>query len=236
MSCARRERDLALLAGGDLPDRRGERLRAHLAQCRQCQETLAALRAQRASLAALRDEAFESAALAALQVRVLAGVEAQGRGRPLWRLAPLVVGICVVLAAVVVMLRRPTAPPAGRATNVPGARQQIASMTPTPPAPAVPASQPSALTVAPVPPPTPHRAVLARRPSSVAARVEAAPALSPEDADQLARAVVLVSQIKRVSDWPPAQPPRPPSDTGLVQLATDDPNVVIYWQIDSNGG
>jgi hypothetical protein len=63
--------------------------------------------------------------------------------------------------------------------------------------------------------------------------------LSPEDADQLARALVYVSQLDGV---PPA--PNEPSEaeeaakppTALVRLATQDPNVVIYWQFDSNGG
>jgi hypothetical protein len=63
--------------------------------------------------------------------------------------------------------------------------------------------------------------------------------LSPEDADRLAQALVYVSKLDGV---PPM--PEEPSETDheakpaapLIRLATDDPNVVIYWQIDSNGG
>jgi hypothetical protein len=64
---------------------------------------------------------------------------------------------------------------------------------------------------------------------------QAIPTLSPEDADQLARAVVALSKIRRFSD---AEKPMPaePAVAGQVVLATSDPNVVIYWQLASNGG
>jgi hypothetical protein len=63
--------------------------------------------------------------------------------------------------------------------------------------------------------------------------------LSPADADRLAQALVYVSKLDGV---PPVL--EEPSETDrdakpaapLIRLATDDPNVVIYWQIDSNGG
>jgi hypothetical protein len=61
------------------------------------------------------------------------------------------------------------------------------------------------------------------------------PALSPDDADQLARAVVVVSRIESVSDAV-REPPPPPSPTALVRWATADPNVVIYWRLESDGG
>jgi hypothetical protein len=61
------------------------------------------------------------------------------------------------------------------------------------------------------------------------------PELSPDDADQLARAVVAVSRIRRVTDRPrePLAEPLPPA---VVRLSTSDPGVVIYWQLDSKGG
>jgi hypothetical protein len=61
------------------------------------------------------------------------------------------------------------------------------------------------------------------------------PELSPEDASQLARALVGVSRIRRLRDRPPAAlvEPFPPA---MVRLETPDPGVVIYWQLDSNGG
>ena len=62
-----------------------------------------------------------------------------------------------------------------------------------------------------------------------------APTLSPEDADQLARALVAVSRIRRLSDWRAGAPAAPSSPT-VVRLETLDPDVVIYWQLDANGG
>ena len=59
------------------------------------------------------------------------------------------------------------------------------------------------------------------------------PALSPDDADQLARAVVAIARIERV-DEAPADPE--PSPTTLMRLATADPDVVIYWQLEPSGG
>jgi hypothetical protein len=61
------------------------------------------------------------------------------------------------------------------------------------------------------------------------------PHLSPDDADQLARAVVAVSRIRRLSDEPPAARDDR-SAPAMVRLETPDPDVVIYWQLDSNGG
>jgi hypothetical protein len=60
------------------------------------------------------------------------------------------------------------------------------------------------------------------------------PTLSADDADQLARAVVAIARIERVDEVPvDAEPsPEPP----LMRLATADPDVVIYWQLEPNGG
>ncbi len=63
----------------------------------------------------------------------------------------------------------------------------------------------------------------------------AVPGLSPEDADQLARAVVAVSRVRRLPEEPSTAPAEP-LPAALVRLETSDPGVVIYWQLDSNGG
>jgi hypothetical protein len=59
------------------------------------------------------------------------------------------------------------------------------------------------------------------------------PALSPDDADQLARAVVAIARIERVDEAPTDAEPSP---TPLMRLATADPDVVIYWQLEPSGG
>ena len=67
------------------------------------------------------------------------------------------------------------------------------------------------------------------------ARTARVPLLSREDADQLARAVVAVSEIRSAHDRP-AEPDPLPEAPPLMRLASTDPNVVIYWQLDPNGG
>jgi hypothetical protein len=60
--------------------------------------------------------------------------------------------------------------------------------------------------------------------------------LSPDEADQLARAVVAVSKIASLSDLRRREEPEgEPSSGPFARLATDDPDVVIYWQLDAIG-
>ena len=63
----------------------------------------------------------------------------------------------------------------------------------------------------------------------------AVPTLSPDDADQLARAVVAIAGIRRVDDIRLEVEPSP-APAPLMRLATADPDVVIYWQLEPNGG
>jgi hypothetical protein len=58
--------------------------------------------------------------------------------------------------------------------------------------------------------------------------------LTAAEADQLARALVAVSRIERLSDVDRELPAAP--ETPLVRIATDDPNVVIYWRLEPSGG
>ena len=70
---------------------------------------------------------------------------------------------------------------------------------------------------------------------------EALSALPPKERtvialrDIEARAIVAVSKIRLLSDVEKPMPAEP-AVAGQVVLATSDPNAVIYWQLDSNGG
>ncbi len=66
-------------------------------------------------------------------------------------------------------------------------------------------------------------------------RPSVVPALSPDDADQLARAVVAIARVQRVDEVPLDAEPSP-APAPLMRLATTDPDVVIYWQLEPNGG
>jgi hypothetical protein len=60
-------------------------------------------------------------------------------------------------------------------------------------------------------------------------------ALSPEDADQLAQAALAMSRIRSVEEAlrkPVSTDPQPV----VVRLETPNPDVLIYWRLDSNGG
>ena len=83
----------------------------------------------------------------------------------------------------------------------------------------------------PAPPPVSPRMEQARR--GPGNRPSVVPALSPDDADQLARAVVAIARIDRLDEAPLDAEPSP---TPLVRLATADPDVVIYWQLEPSGG
>jgi hypothetical protein len=66
-------------------------------------------------------------------------------------------------------------------------------------------------------------------------RPSVVPALSPDDADQLARAIVAIARIERVDEAPIDAEPSP-APAPLMRLATADPDVVIYWQLEPSGG
>jgi anti-sigma factor RsiW len=85
----------------------------------------------------------------------------------------------------------------------------------------------------PAPPPVSPRMEQARR--GPAKRPSVVPALSPDDADQLARAVVAIARIGRVDEAPIETEPSPAA-AALMRLATADPDVVIYWQLEPSGG
>jgi anti-sigma factor RsiW len=241
MTCEQCERDLALAVKGDLPEREQARLNQHLRQCPRCQDFLQGLQESQRKLKDLADEPLEDAALAAVRTRVLAALHESAR-RPVvvpawgWMFAASLVVAALGLAMVVWR----TTPQASRRT---------AGFLPSPPAPSrasvAPAVPVETSGAAPTRrPPAGAASLPSRRPSTVrpapavsqgrepkTARV--VPELSPDDAEQLARAVVAVSRMHRLEEPAPAGEPSPGA---VVRLQTSDPGVVIYWQLDSNGG
>jgi len=241
MKCEQYDLDLALHAEGDLRLHEAARLERHLQACVRCRELLRALRDSQRTLKAIATEPLEEAALATVRQRVLAGLgnpASTPRTLPAWgwalaaSLAVLAVGLAFVWRT------KPTAPgpPSGLAAASAAAKPRPAVSTPalatvatrTPHSPEGAEAQP------PVRPSTarPIRGVSRGMELEAA---QPAPTLSPEDADQLARALVAVSRIRRLSDWRAGAPAAPSSPT-VVRLETLDPDVVIYWQLDANGG
>jgi Putative zinc-finger len=252
MTCERYDRGLALYVEGDLPRKEAARLERHLQRCPRCQGFLKGLRDSQRGLEALAAEPIEAGALVEVRERVLAvlgGLTESGRRVPTrrnhpprraWGLA-LAAGLGLVAFGLAFVLRtRPTAP---RQTTGLVAASPTAHLGP---APAHPPVQPPAVTAVrrspeeASAPPSERRSTVRPAPSVSQGMepdpVRPPPTLSPEDADQLARAVVAVSRIRRLSDRPASVPVSVASPAALVRLETPDPSVVIYWQLESNGG
>jgi hypothetical protein len=231
MSCERYEHKLALHVEADLAPDEAVTLERHLLACERCRALLRGLEDSQRQLKGLADEPFDEEALLSLRLRIQAaatrGAGPAGFGRHwLWAAA---VGALVVALAVGILLRRPAASP------LPSQVQHAASSAPE----AQPRNiveRPTRLAAdgtdgTPMPGSTGHgdRSVSWGRRST--SRVVP---LTREEADQLARAVVVVSRSQHL----PRPAPVPDTEPGMnvVILGTADPRVVIYWQVDSNGG
>jgi len=217
MSCRGRERLLSLHVEGDLPERDAVVLEAHLEECESCRTFLGELRASQSTLKELYAEPLDEHALAGARLRV----RSAGKERPERSPVVLYGAIAASLIAAIggsVWLRE-------RAARLPGTRLVAAVPSPAPS---------SATTTAEHGP----RAVSRPRPASAAPVVDVpkpVAALSPEDADQLARAVLAVSRIESVEEAT-VHTAAPSDRPSLVRLATSDPDIVIYWQLESDGG
>jgi anti-sigma factor RsiW len=217
----------------DLLDADVAAVEAHLGACPACRSFLASLRASQAWVKDLAAEEIDAEALAVTRVRTIVAAARARRSRrprrvPAW--AAIAAAVVLAVGALVwFALVSKTEPP--RTVALPPARSASPAIAlPAIAAPVV-ASR-SARSTLPGPAavsPRMERAHVRRgtdRPSVV-------PTLSPDDADQLARAVVAIARIRRVDEAPADDEPSP---APLMRLATADPDVVIYWQLEPNGG
>lgn len=235
MTCARFEEQLALYVENDLPPVETAEVDEHLADCSACRGFLEEMRASQFLLKDLADEAIPEAALATLRARVVVSPPQGIQHRLAW-LGALAAGLAAVaIASMVTMPRGCVAiPPA----HPPERLAQTSAPSPMTVAPWGPSALP-----APAPAPAPAMVLVSEsRPHISATRRATAPiraphtgpGLSAADADQLARAVVAISRIESLTDGDAETPP--PAPEPFVRLATSDPNVVIYWRLDPDGG
>jgi hypothetical protein len=256
MSCDRFERALALDVSGDLNEREARALRTHLAGCAQCREVAARLERNQAALRALGDQELPEGALRSVRARVRAAIASEPEPRsplvPVWAWAAgaSVVALVAGLIAWGVTTgpsgqRQPSSAPRIAGSEHPegvglrGAQDPVGAELVS----ARSAKRRNGPDLSSSPVGAELASARSREDRSGVETLEAAlqrsEPLSPEDADQLARALVYVSQLDGVPP-PPNEPDeaedaaKPP--TTVVRLATQDPNVVIYWQMDSNGG
>jgi hypothetical protein len=230
MTCARYENALALYVERDLPSADVPAVEAHLRGCAECRRFLDDLRASQSLVRGLATESIDEDELANLRERVIAAVSspAPSRGHRasgvLWTAAAAVVVVGISALAWMATRQEFRAPQVAKET----------SATTAPSRPQRPTRHESTQGAMPDVSLRMDRARVARARVSRPARV---PALSRDDADQLARAVVAVSQIQSAHDRPADPDPSPGVESApLMRLASTDPNVVIYWQLDPNGG
>ena len=239
MTCTRYETDLALYVERDLSDADAAAVEAHLRECLTCAAFLAELRASQALVKDLAAEEIDSEALAVVRVRTIVAAARARRSRrprwvPAWAAAAAIVLALGTLALVVALVGRNPVRTSDVPLPPPSAPTALASPVVPSPVGAPPRTGPrSVRSTIPAPPSVSPRMEQARRGPADGPSV--VPALSPDDADQLARAVVAIARIERVDEAPiDAQPS--PAAAPLMRLATADPDVVIYWQLEPSGG
>ncbi len=236
MGCERYDRDLALYVEGDLPEAEAASVTRHLEGCGRCRSFLSALEHSQRGVKDLASQPDDDIALAAVRTRVLAAVRDRGAAPTppvvAWRWGLVAALVCLVGTAA--LFFRPRSEPRSRASvsttavetggGAPG--NTAPSTRPAGPVLSTPARG-GRSTVQPV-----------RSVSRGMEHLEPIESLAPEEADQLARAVLAVSRVHRLSDLRFSEPPEPVElpAPGQVVLATADPNVVIHWQLDPNGG
>jgi anti-sigma factor RsiW len=232
MTCTRYETDLALYVERDLPAAAAASVEAHLAECPSCPRLLAELYASQALVKDLAAEEIDPESIATVRVRaIVAAARARRSLRsftvPAWAAAAAVV---LSLGAAVWGIRhRREADPARTVAVSAPPRVAAATVPPVTAAPSPRSTLPGSPAVSPRMEPSHVRHGRTGRPPA------AVPTLSPDDADQLARAVVAIAGIRRVDDVRPGVEPSP-APAPLMRLATADPDVVIYWQLEPNGG
>jgi hypothetical protein len=246
MNCRHLENELALYVEGDLPPARTSGMDMHLLSCEQCRQVVEELRETQSVFKSIRQDTASPQELAHLRTRVLGQVAARTL-RPAWGrwvCALAGVGFVVAVAVGIVTMYKHSA------ANV----QQVVQRQPVEPQSIERHSPPVEGGVSAPPKGEPDRA----KPQD--------PKGEPDRAkpQEMAQTGWLSSTDKHVRNYPGAtsvdaspdrarasrhpslkrrgvgepQPPKPaePPKEIMVKLLTDDPNVVIYWLVDQNGG
>jgi anti-sigma factor RsiW len=227
MTCPDRTHDLALYVGGDLPDEGRDELERHLRECAACRVFLAELETSQAAVTDLVAEPVPQEIRHAVRARVASAGRQRPDRRAAWTVAA---GLAAAAVATGFWLAAPAVrQPDSTPTTTPHSEGSLARRSGTPAASI--AAGPSAVEAPQRRHPTakPARRIPPPPPSSTSAT------LTTAEADQLARAVVAISQVDHVSE-PPPQPLAETKPSAFVRIATDDPDVVIYWRLDSDGG
>ena len=233
MKCSRASRLLALYVEGDLQDSQCGPLDDHLRECGDCRNLAAELVESQALVKSLRSDAVPEAALSSVRRQVLPGIARidnshnwglrveralMSRLRPRYAMtaiAAILVVSGVFVSGIVWRTGSESIPVAEVIQPVPEA---------VPPSVDVDRRLPD-----PEPPETVVEAPVQSRPL-----VE----LASEDSEVAVATPTLLEPRELPVMDPPAidSPNRGPTPPIVVKLVTDDPNVIIYWLIDSEQG
>jgi hypothetical protein len=201
------EERVALFAGGDLGTAEATAVERHLSQCVACRALAAELRLELDGLRQVHAEPLAAEHYAVVRGRVLAELAKPQRGRAAWPLA-WAAALAVAAAAVwvVVMMKLPAIP----APELP----RVVSIAP--------------MVERPVPREPGSKRSLKRR-ERTGWQAKAPAPLAGGKVGQTLSSVNL--QVNPVVSRPAAED----SPVRMVQLATADPNVVIYWLFEEKG-
>ena len=207
MTCAIWEEQVALVAGGDLGPDEAAAVERHLSQCAACSSLAADLRSGLDGLREVHTEPLAAAHYAVVRGRVLAELDKPARHRAAW---PLAWAAALALAAAVVLVVVMMKPAAVPAPDLP----RLLAVAPRAehPAPREPASKRSLRS-------RERTGWQAKAPAPLRSGGKVGQTLS--SVNQQVDPIVLAA----VEDSP----------VRMVQLATADPNVVIYWLFDKTG-
>ncbi len=205
MNCFEWEERIALYAGGDLSPAEAQALERHVAECASCQLLLSGLRASLSLVQEAHSEPIDAAHFAAVRARVLAELEHAPAYR--WRLARRFAWTSAMAAAAVVVLVTIWLRPELRlALRMPQA--------------------PKAAAVA-------KSASLAKTVSVTnAASVARATSVAKEGPAPVVR---VIGPAPAIPVTPRKRPQAAPTESVLVKLETDNPDVVIYWIAENRG-
>ena len=237
MSCRRYEEWLALEAGGDLPPEQAAELSRHMSECGNCRRAAEELRASQAALRAFHRSPVEEQRLDAARAAVLAELRT-GSASSAWRrwvtpqwLAPrwAVAGLAMVLAVTVAFWNSRSADP--------DQQEKIVASKPALP------SAPSELRE------EPEQPILSRdeegdEERNVSVEQPAAPPALPPRHDEAeeqpiraaASAPATIEPAITVVSLPDADSGDPEENQDAVlQVASSNPDITIYWLVGRNG-
>jgi hypothetical protein len=217
------ENELALYVEGDLPPDKASEVDVHLVPCVLCRELVEELRETQSVFKSMKQEAVSPQALAQLRARVLGEVAARnlrpGWGRWVYALAG--VGIVLAVALGVVTRYRHSAANVQQVVQRQSVERQLIERHSPPFQGGVAAPKAQTGWLASDNHVPNHPGATSFDASPYRARASRHPSLE--------RRGIGMTQPA------PQKPAEQPKEI-MVKLLTDDPNVVIYWLVDQNGG